>query len=254
MIAEFFRGLRSYGNAHRVIIRHRLWRFLVIPGILSIAVVIAIIWFGGVYFDNWANTLVQYALPESLRGDATRAIAMVLLWILLVLLAFMTYKHITLAFLAPILGHLSEKTEVLLGHQSAEGFSIARTLQDLGRGITINLRNLLFTLVLTAIVWPLVFVPVIGAVVSTALILMIQAYYGGFGLMDCVLERKRFSVKQSVHFAKLHRGRILGVGSGFMLLLAIPLIGWFLAPAYGTVAATISALEKVEKTESPHKK
>ena len=133
MIAEFFRGLRSYGNAHRVIIRHRLWRFLVIPGILSIAVVIAIIWFGGVYFDNWANTLVQYALPESLRGDATRAIAMVLLWILLVLLAFMTYKHITLAFLAPILGHLSEKTEVLLGHQSAEGFSIARLLQDFGR-------------------------------------------------------------------------------------------------------------------------
>ena len=36
---------------------------------------------------------------------------------------------------------------------------------------------------------------------------------------------------------------------GFVLLLMIPVFGWFAAPGYGTVAATLAALEKINGSD-----
>ena len=90
--------------------------------------------------------------------------------------------------------------------------------------------------------WLTIFIPIAGAVLAATLIFLIQAYFNGCALSDYTLERKNYSVKQRVRFTREHRAWVTGLGLGFMLVLFIPVLGWFIAPAYGTVAATLSTL------------
>ena len=82
---------------------------------------------------------------------------------------------------------------------------------------------------------------------TSILILTIQAYYAGFGNMDYTLERY-YNTKESVHFIHQHRGFAVGNGIIFLLLLAIPVLGIFLAPFFGAVGATIGTLRRLDST------
>ncbi len=247
-IIEFIHGLRAYATANQVILKHRLWPYLIVPGVLSLVIIMIIITGGTIYFDDLSQYISTNWLPGFMNHPAMTFVTAFLLWILLLIIGFMAYKHIVLVLFSPVLGQLSEKTGELVFNDPPPAFSIKTMLADLHRSVIINVRNILLTLLLTAIAWSFIFIPLIGTLISTALIFLIQAYYGGFGLIDCVLERKRYSVRQSVDFAKNHRGRLIGVGTGFMLLLAIPIVGWFVAPAYGAVAATLATLKKIQST------
>ncbi|MFW5636971.1 MAG: EI24 domain-containing protein, partial [Thermodesulfobacteriota bacterium] len=152
-----------------------------------------------------------------------------------------------LILFSPVLSYISEVTESRVYGTAGPTFSLRTLLQDLWRSILINLRNLARMVVLVLLAWLLVLLPLIGAVISASLIFLIQAYYNGFALMDYTLERKRFSVKDSVRFARSNRPRVIGVGIGFMSMMLIPVLGWFAAPTYGTVAATLGALDRIDR-------
>ncbi len=100
---------------------------------------------------------------------------------------------------------------------------------------------------MTFLAWLVTVIPVIGPPVSAFLILIIQSYYSGFSLIDYTLERKRYTVGESIAFAKRNRSRVTGVGMGFILIMFVPVIGWFAAPGFGVVAATLSSLEIIEE-------
>jgi len=86
-------------------------------------------------------------------------------------------------------------------------------------------------------------VPILGAVVAFIVISFVQTYLAGIGFADPVLERRRFSVWATLKFARRHRPRLMGVGSGFLLLMAVPIVGWFIAPSYGIIAGTLAAID-----------
>jgi CysZ protein len=73
----------------------------------------------------------------------------------------------------------------------------------------------------------------------------VQAYYAGYGNLDYFMDR-RYTVKESINFIGNNKGVALGNGIGFLLLLAVPLIGVFLAPTLGVAAATLSGIEHAE--------
>ena len=73
-------------------------------------------------------------------------------------------------------------------------------------------------------------------------IVLIQAYYAGFGNLDYFMDR-HYSVKDSIAFVNRNKGVALGNGLGFLALLAIPIIGVFLAPTLGVAAATLSGID-----------
>ena len=41
--------------------------------------------------------------------------------------------------------------------------------------------------------------------------------------------------------------RVMGNGAGFMLIVLIPILGWFVAPTYAIVAAAISGVESLKE-------
>ncbi len=243
---EIIGGIATYFAAHGVIKRHRIWPYMVIPGILSLIYIVCLIIIGNTYFPDITNYLYQHWTPGFLKSRIILMIYTFFLWALLFLTGYITFQPVVLIIFSPILSYVSEVTESRVCGTAGPAVSLRSLLHDLWRSIVINLRNLTRMIVLILLAWLLVLLPLIGAVISACLIFLIQAYYNGFALMDYTLERKRFSVKDSVRFARSNRPRVIGVGIGFMTMMLIPVLGWFAAPTYGTVAATLGALECID--------
>lgn len=250
IIKDLFVGANSYFNAARVIKKHKLWPFMAVPGFLSICYVLILIVLGSVYFDNVSAYINESWIPGFMQGNAMQVVVNVILWLFLLVIGFVSYKEVVLIFFSPFLGYLSEKVESLVyGHESPP-FKLKDLVTDIIRGLILSFRNLFAMLLFTFLALLVAFIPLIGTVVSPVLIILIQSYYGGVGLVDFTLERKRYTVKDSIAFSRKNRGRITGVGIGFVLILMVPVLGWFAAPGYGTVAATLSILEKMKEEET----
>jgi CysZ protein len=204
---------------------------------------------GVIYFSGMSEYINEKWIPGFISGDTTFVIVSILLWLFLIIIGYLSYQQIVLIFFSPILGFLSEIVEKKIYNQEPPHFHIKDFFQDIIRSLVINLRNIGWMLFFTLIAWIIGVVPLVGAILAPVLIFLIQSYYGGFGLIDYTLERKRYTVSESIDFVHKNRARVTGVGMGFILLLLIPLIGWFFAPGYGATAATLAALDKIHREQ-----
>jgi len=245
----YWTGLRMYPTALHVVNEHRLWPFVAIPGIMSVSYAVVLILLGIQWFPDMAGYIYQQWIPAFLQWKITYYLSLGVLWLMMMLTAFMTYQPVILILFSPILSYLSELTEIKITSAGSSGFSWKQFLEDMYRSVLFNLRNALRMLILVLCAWLLILVPLIGPLISSAVILWIQAKYGGISLVDYTLERKRYSVAQRIAFARRYRSRVIGVGLGFMFTMLLPLVGWFIAPALGTVAATLVTLDILNDPE-----
>lgn len=250
-VKELLAGFNGYPKAHRVIMKHKLWPWIAVPGVMSFVYLLVLVILGTTFLPGVSASINQNWVPDFLSGGATYYLVSVLLWLFLIIAGYLSYQQIILILFSPILGYVSETVETKIYQQPPPEFSLKDLIRDILRGLTINLRNLGWMLLLTGMAWLLSIIPLVGALISPFLIILIQSYYSGFGLVDYTLERKRYSVSESIAFVHQNKGRVTGVGLGFVLLLLVPLIGWFFAPGYGSVAATLAALETINDREIP---
>ncbi|MEZ4826921.1 MAG: EI24 domain-containing protein [Bacteroidia bacterium] len=246
MIQDIADSFSAYAKALGMISRHNLWRHIIIPGLVSVVALLLLLAGPVVWF---ANSTVEQSIVNLIPWEGMRSVgeklADTLVLVLNVFFIFFIGKYIVLAVVSPFMGALSEKVESIVTGKQVP--SDSNFFQDLLRGITVSLRNLMYELLFTLLILPLNLIPVIGSVVATVLGLSVEAYYAGFGNMDYTLERKRYNVGQSVTYVKSRRGKAIGNGLAFLGVLLIPILGWFLAPALGTIAATLTMLGEGEK-------
>ena len=248
---EVVLGLTAYAKANTVVSKYRLWPYLIIPGVFSLAYFPFIIFLGYLFFDDFATFLHSHLIPNILQWKVILYFLNLILWLIGLVFAYMTYKFVILILFSPVMGYLSEVTEKVMLGSSPPPWNFRNFMNDLTRALIINTRSVVLTLVLMFFAWLLVFIPIIGVIISPVLIFLIQFYYTGCGLIDSTLERKRYSVNKTLQFARTHRGVMLGLGGGFTLLLMIPLVGWYLAPSYGTIAGTLATLEILTNETHP---
>jgi CysZ protein len=249
---DLFTSIGFYLKAHRAILRHRLWPYMILPGLMSFGFFLTLIGIGSLYFSNISTYIYQHYFPEFLKWGILLALTNLLLWILLFLSGYVLYQPVVLILFSPVLGYLSEVTETRVYGGPSAPLHLRQLVKDILRGAALSLRNLMRMILLIGLAWFMIFIPVAGALLSALIIFLIQAYYNGCALSDYTLERKDYSVRQRIRFTREHRARVTGLGIGFMLVLFIPVLGWFIAPAYGTVAATLSTLAVIpKKPENP---
>ena len=267
MISELTEGIESYRTAIGLLSKHKLWKYVVLPGLISIAMAIGLIfvtmgileylgkldytpgwldeglsgvggWLAGV---SWLEKPIAW-LSRFSAGFAKVLSVLISTGILLFL-----FKYIIMVVIAPFMGMLSEKVESIQTGNPPPKTTAKQFVQDIIRGLRIALRNIVRELFFTLVF--MLFnglIPLVGSIISAVAIFWVQAYYAGFGNMDYTLERRRFSVRDSVRFVGTHKGLAVGNGAVFLLLFLIPVVGWFLAPAYGTIAATLTSLKRLE--------
>ena len=247
MLKEIIIAIQSYGDAHRFIVKHKLWQWILIPGLIY-----AILFFSGIIiFWNSSDFVIQKILGLASLDDAKGLLKFLLIFgsvilkLILMLLYFSLFKYLFLIVGSPLFAYLSEKTEAIIEGKEFP-FSFKQLLHDMGRGIRIALRNTLWQTVYTFSILILSLIPVIGWF-TPFFALLIECYYFGFSMLDYSCERNKLSTSQSIAFIGRHKGLAIGNGIVFYLMHLIIFVGWILAPSYAVVAATLSLLKTKEQ-------
>ncbi|MBW2937177.1 EI24 domain-containing protein [Aureisphaera sp. CAU 1614] len=246
MFKNFFIGIKAYGGAFSLIGKLGLWRYFFVPILISIVTAFSIGFLAWGLSDNIGQWIAKIWVWE--WGTETfKTISDIIAGIAIIAVGLILYKHIIMALSAPFMGAVSEKIEEhLIGKEVKQERS--QFLPLLWRGIRVNLRNLLMELLFTIPILLLGFIPIIGFI-STPLLFLVQAYYAGYGNMDYTLER-HFSYSKSNAFVRAHSGIATGIGSVFMLLLLIPILGIILVLPLSVTAASTTTLEIIIPSEN----
>ncbi len=245
MLKEIIVSIQAYLHTHRFIVKHKLWKWILIPGFIY-----AILFFLGIYlFVVSSNSAIDFMLQKSgvsawmekmQSGFLSFLLifAQIILNLILLLFYFSLFKYLFLIVGSPLFAYLSEKTESIIEGRDYP-FSFKQLMKDIARGIRIALRNMLWQTVYTVSILILSFIPVIGWV-TPLLALLVECYYLGFSMLDYSCERNKLSTSQSITFIGRHKGLAIGNGIVFYLMHMLPVLGWLLAPGYAVIAATIS--------------
>lgn len=250
MLKEIIIAIQSYFEAHNFIRKHKLWKWILIPGIIY-----SLLFMFGMYFfwhsSNDAVTWLshQIGLETWLQQQRSEwlsflfVMAGLILRVVLVFFYFSLFKYLFLIIGSPVFAYLSEKTESILEGKDFP-FNLTQLLKDIWRGIRLALRNTLWQTVYTLSLLLLSLLPLFGWI-TPIVALFVECFYYGSSMLDYSLERHKLSYVQSVTYIGRHKGLAIGNGLMFYLMHVIVLVGWILAPAYAVVAATLS-LHKVK--------
>ena len=246
MLKEIVIAVQGYFQAHRFIIKHRLWKWILIPGIIY-----AILFGVGIYFFSKSSSIaIDYlfsitGLKQSMETiqDITWLkflfiFGQVFLHMVLILFCFSLFKYFILIIGSPLFSYLSEKTEAILEGKEMP-FSLSVLFSDTTRGIKQASRNAAWQTVYTFTLLLLTFIPLIGWV-TPLIALMTEFYYLGFSMVDYNCARNELSTSQSTAFITKHKGLAIGNGIVFYFMHIFIVVGWVLAPSYAVVAATLS--------------
>lgn len=252
MLKEIIIAIQSYFDAHNFISKHRLWKWIIIPGVLYTLLFIVGMYFFWQSSDNavtWISS--QIGLEAWLQRQRSEwlsflfVMAGLILRIVLVFFYFSLFKYLFLIIGSPVFAYLSEKTESILEGKDFP-FDMKQLMKDVVRGVRLALRNTLWQTVYVVSLLLLSLLPLAGWI-TPVIALFVECYYYGSSMLDYSLERHKLTYAQSINYIGRHKGLAIGNGLMFYLMHGFIIVGWVLAPAYAVVAATLS-LHQVKTT------
>lgn len=264
---NFGLGTSTFFEAFGFVFKNGLWHYFFYPLIISVGIFLLGAW-GADALQEWLTAQVMKWLgvstienPNTVEGMWNSAVE----WLsgaagTIVSFAVRTFalyifyrfqKYVMLILLSPILAYLSERTEKIITGNDYP-FDLGQFGRDIWRGILLAMRNMVieFSIIIGCSVlnW---FVPIF--IPFTWLFLFaVGAYFYGFSMMDYANERRRLSIKQSVHFIRNNKGIAIANGGFFQLFLYIPIVGMIFAPICGVVGATLAAHRVVDLSKNPY--
>jgi CysZ protein len=239
---SFLRGATAYLRGVQLIAKHNLWLYFWIPVLLSLVFGFAVLstaWGISDDLGGWIISFYPFEWGKSTFGK----IATITGGVSLVAFTLLIFRYLIMAVAAPFMSLLSERLEQkMYPGTSGAPLSIGKLFKDLLRGVRIALRNIVREVVITILLLVLgIIIPILAPVIPVFIIL-VQAYYAGFGNFDYTLER-RTGVRESVRFVKANRWMAIGNGVVFVLLLMTG-IGFLFALPLGTAAGAVVILEE----------
>ncbi|WP_027002149.1 EI24 domain-containing protein [Hugenholtzia roseola] len=237
----FFAGLLAPWRALAFSREQRFWHYYLLPMFLNCLLFLLLL-AGAYFFSDFANEKVQQWLQAQTWGNLWRGVFewlfRILLFLSLFLLYFKTYKVLLLTLLSPLFSYIAGKIEEIQNPQwESPPFSIAIFWQDLRRGLIINLTNLAIELSLTLPLLLLGFFVSILSPFTTLLVVLIESFFWGFGLLDFRNETIRRNVAESRAFVWQNKAFTLGLGLMVYLMLLVPILGVLIAPILGVIGA-----------------
>lgn len=247
-MTRLVKSVGAYFKAIEMASDHSLWKFLWIPGLVSLLVAAALITLVITAAPWLASVLVSWYPWEFGRGLAEWS-AVFSAYVMVIALAFIAYKYLVLIITFPFMSFLSQKVEKIKYGQIAGETKqpVLQFISELWRGVGISTVLLIRELGLTFLLFVLSLIPGV-AIITAPAIFLVQSYYAGCCNMDYTLERY-FNIHNSLRFMRSNSDIALGNGMAFIILLSLPVIGIFFAPILGTIAATTQTLDVLEEID-----
>jgi len=222
MLKEIIISIQAYLHTHRFIIKHRLWKWIIIPGfIYTLLFVVGIYLFWITSNSAIELMLVKTGIKESMLKMQNSWLSFlvifgqIILRLILLLFYLSLFKYLFLIIGSPLFAYLSEKTESIIEGREIP-FNLKQFMKDIVRGIRLAFRNMLWQTVYTLSILILSFIPLLGWI-TPLIALAIECYYLGFSMLDYSCERNKLSPSQSISFISRHKGLAIGNGMVFIL-------------------------------------
>jgi CysZ protein len=241
LLKEIVITIQSWGQAHRFIIKNKLWLWVIIPGLIYAALFIT----GMYFFGKSATDVVEYITHILRLSDWSQkfqnsllgflfTFAGIIFWLTLLLFYFSFFKYICLIIGSPLFAALSRKTESII-EQNENIRSWKGIRKEAGRGVVTALRNCGWQTVYLVALILLSLIPIVGWI-TPLIVLFVECYYYGFSMLDFGLARNNQTPSQSAHFIGRHKGLAIGNGVIFYLVHIVIIF----APAYAIIAANLT--------------
>lgn len=241
MLKEIVIAAQSWEEARLFIQKHRLFKWIIIPGIIYALLFIL----GMFFFWSSANDVIswvssQLGVETWLQKERSEWLSFLfvmtgmMLRLILVLFYFSFFKYLILIIGSPVFAYLSEKTEAIIEGKE-HVFNWKDLKKDCFRSIKLAIRNAGWQSVYLIALILLSLIPVVGWITPVIALLM-ECYYFGFSMLDYSFARAGFTPAQSIAFTGRHKGLAIANGLIFYIIHIIII----LAPAYAIIAATLS--------------
>ncbi len=242
LLTDFKLAINGYYKAYYFLKKHKLMHYFIVPMILSIIILVGIYFFQDIVIDSvfglvedWFNTDNWYEWLKIIFEWFIK----LFVWFVSFMIIYKALRYFVFISLTPVLTLLSEKIDTILTGNEYP-FELKQLFKDILRGVSIAIRNLSLELFVTGVLILLTHIFPIIAPFTTVIIFLISWYYMGFSFMDFTNERRKLSFKSSIKEVRKNKGIAYGIGCGFNLLFAIPILGWIVAPILATTASTLS--------------
>jgi len=241
LLKEIVIAIQSWSEAHRFIRQHKLWKWIIIPGIIYTALFILGMYFFWASADDGVSWVSEQLRIENWlqqkRSDWLSFFFVMMgmmLRLILVLFYFSLFKYVILIIGSPVFAYLSEKTEAIIENK-AHTFTWKELRKDASRSVRMAFRNCLGQTLYFIGLALMSLLPLAGWITPIIALLM-ECYYFGFSMLDYSFARSGFSTQQSFQFIGRHKGLAIGNGILFYLMHVVIIF----TPAYAIIAATLS--------------
>lgn len=221
----------------KFLIDKRVVFYVLLSGLISLGLGLLFVFIVG--YKAWASyreILLDWNKDNTFKAHFLLIIQELFPLIAILLVGFVLFKSLILIVNGPVFAKISEATEeIVTGKIMNEAPSLLAQLQ---RTIRMSFWSISRELMLTIPALFLHLVPGIGSIIFTIVVFLIQSYYAGANYMDFVLERNGYNYENSLRYLKEKNVQMIGLGTGFMLLLFVPVLGIIIAPTLCVISAT----------------
>jgi CysZ protein len=243
-------GLAFFFDAHNFIQKNKLGKYLLISGAIflflfsvSIKAIITGIESSEPWLTNWIITNLKGYINFSIE-DFNVGIK-VAFWLLKTAIDSNKDSIFTSLFLiigTPYFSFISEKVHKIIT-KTTKPFTVKGWLKEMKRGLALSITNSIKQLGYAILITLFSLIPIIG-IIAPLLTFIVLAYYNGILMTDYSLESEAYNLKESKMFYSQNKPIMFSIGLGFMFLLLIPVVGWFLAPTYALTASSLYFLNQ----------
>jgi len=247
MVKDILLGLTGYFKHLPLISKLGLWRYIFIPMLIGILLMVAISTSAYGLSDNLGNWLTAW-YPWSVGSGIINTFGTLISGIVIFIAGIIGAKYLVMILASPFMSPMSEKIEQAHPRGIALTSNPPSTAGGIIRGLRIAARNIFKELLVTAGLLLIgIIIPFLSPI-TAVLIFLLQAYYAGGGNMDFTLERY-YGVKESRKFVRANRGLAIGNGIVFIAMLMLG-FGFLFAPSLGTLAVTTEVVDRIEADSS----
>ncbi len=248
MLKEIIISFRAFFSAHRFIMQHRMWKWMIIPGILYAFLFVI----GITYFSQTSSTFIEWIILKTGLKSWVDSVGNNLfgffitmgsfwLWFTLLLFYFALFKFIFLILFSPIFAYQHLRIAAIQKNEEFH-FKWDEYFFLVFRAIKLNLTNMLWQIVYLIPIILVCTIPIIGWFTPIFTILM-ECYYFGYAMLDYGLATEHKSRVSAANYVSTHKGLPIANGIVFYIMHLVPIIGWMTAPFYAMIAAHINTQE-----------
>ncbi len=228
-IARWFTGFSSFFKGFSFINDNKLWKYVIFPGTVSLALFVGI---------TASLTVFSYNFITELIGDISGTLGWLLNFAVLVatlgvsfFISIITYRKVANIVVIPFLGPLLSKCEIILTGKAIE-VSLAKDLKNALIGVWVGLKFLFIELVF-------LFLSFFTGPIQPFMMAIVDGYFLGRGIFEYLLEKHSQTMAERNERAKAYKPEMHGLGVAHFVVLLVPLFGPFIAPVSALAGATL---------------